>query len=134
MLILECTVLIELNKLKVRTHHRHVSITCIHVADALSVMVSLTPIPLTISWTLDDGLMVESYTLSYVNMDCSSDLDDDITGIAGEMTMYTLTGLEEGTEYSITVTATLTGGRAGADTERATTVTIGILHCLSSLI
>ena len=41
--------------------------------------------------------------------------------------MYTLTGLEEGTEYSITVTTTLTGGGGGTeqDTITATTVAAG---------
>ena len=38
-----------------------------------------------------------------------------IPPIAGSETMYTLPGLEEGTEYSITVTATITGG--GTDQE-----------------
>ena len=42
--------------------------------------------------------------------------------------MYPLTGLEEGTEYSITVTATLTGGGGTEqDTITATTMAAGIL-------
>ena len=65
------------------------------------------------------------YTISYSNTDCPSDTYDDITGIPGSETMYTLTGLEEGTEYSITVTATLSGGGTGEDSLTATTMTAG---------
>ena len=43
--------------------------------------------------------------------------------------MYTLTGLEEGTEYSVTVTATLTGGGIGQDATTATTMAAG--ECLT---
>ena len=39
--------------------------------------------------------------------------------------MYTLTGLEEGTEYSITVTAVLTGGGTEQDNSIATTMAAG---------
>ena len=55
--------------------------------------------------------MVESYTISYSNTDTDCFTDSStITGIAGDERMYTLTGLEEGTEYSVTVTALLIGG------------------------
>ena len=48
------------------------------------------------------------YTISYsnTNTDCFT---DSRSGITTSGTSYTLTGLEEGTRYSITVTATLTG-------------------------
>ena len=56
------------------------------------------------------------YTISYENTDtdCFTMTYDDIT--TSEMTVE-LTGLEEGTDYAVTVTATL----AGRDTETATT-------------
>ena len=61
---------------------------------------------LTISWTLDDTLTATSYTISYsnTNTDCFID-SNNIIDISG--TMYTLTDLQEATEYSITVTAIL---------------------------
>ena len=39
--------------------------------------------------------------------------------------MYTLTDLEEGTDYSITVTVSLSGGGTGEDSLTATTMTAG---------
>ena len=52
-----------------------------------------------------------------------------IPDIAGSETMYTLPGLEEGTEYSITVTATITGGGSQQDMDVATTLAAG--ECIS---
>ena len=56
-------------------------------------------------------MTAKSYIISYSNTDteCFTD-SDDITGIGGSETTYTLSGLQEGTEYSITVTATLSNG------------------------
>ena len=65
------------------------------------------------------------FTISYFNTDtdCFTMTYDDIT--TSEMTRV-LTGLEEGTEYSITVTVTLTGGGIIVeDTEKATTMATG---------
>ena len=45
------------------------------------------------------------YNISYSNTDCPNDTYDDIINITG--TTYPLVGLEEGTNYFITVTATL---------------------------
>ena len=68
--------------------------------------------------------MVESYTISYsnTNTDCFTD-SDDITGIAASETMYTLTDLEEGTEYFITVTVTLSDGETAVVSLTATSYT-----------
>ena len=69
-----------------------------------------------------DGLS-QNYTISYSNNDCPSDSYDDILVITG--TMYTLTGLEEGTNYSVTVTVTLSDGETGEYSLTATTMTAG---------
>ena len=80
---------------------------------------------LTISWILDEGVTATSYTISYENTDtdCFSITDsEDIT--TSEMS-HELTGLEEGTEYSITVTTILIGGETVSDTETGTTIPVG---------
>ena len=80
---------------------------------------------LTISWTLADDVTATDYTVSYSNTDCPSDTYDDIIGIPGSEAMYTLTGLQQGNEYSITVTATLSGGGTGGYSLTATTMATG---------
>ena len=81
---------------------------------------------LTISWTLADDVTATEYTISYTNTDCLNDIYDDITGISDSETMYTLTDLEEGTEYSITVTAILSDdGGSASFTVTATTMSVG---------
>ena len=70
-------------------------------------------------------MVVDSYTISYDNLDCTSDIYDNITGIDGDVTMYTLTDLEEGTEYSVTVTTTLTAGITVHDTSKTNTMATG---------
>ena len=81
---------------------------------------------LTISWALADGLTATTdYTISYSNTDCPTDTYDDITDISPSETMYTLTGLEEGTDYSITVTVSLSDEGTGEDSLTATTMTAG---------
>ena len=71
-------------------------------------------------------MTVTEYTISHSNTDCLNDIYDDITGISDSETMYTLTDLEEGTEYSITVTAILSDdGGSASDTVTATTMSVG---------
>ena len=81
---------------------------------------------LTVSWTLAEGVTVTGFTISYSNTDtqCFTD-SNDITGIAGSETMYIVPGLQEGTEYSITVTAMLSDGGSGGDTLTASTMAAG---------
>ena len=97
------------------------------LVDALSLFdsSSTTVTSLIISWTLADDVTATEYTISYSNTDCPSDTYNDITDIAGSETMYTLDDLKKGTEYSITVTATLSGGGTGEASLIATTMTAG---------
>ena len=80
---------------------------------------------LTISWTLDDSVTATSYTISYsnTNTQCFTESYDDITGITGSE--RTLAGLQEATEYYITVTAILSDGQMGEDGLTATTMAAG---------
>ena len=81
---------------------------------------------ITISLILAGDVTVTEYTITYSNIDCPNDIYDDITGISASETMYSLTDLEEGTEYSITVTAILSDdGGTASDTVTATTMSVG---------
>ena len=100
-------------------------------ADALFIsFLSSNSSSLTISWSLAEGLTADTFTISYsnTNTDCFNTTGDGSgsdTGIMTMETMYTLTGLEEGTEYSITVIASLMGGDVEEDTIAATTNSTG---------
>ena len=87
---------------------------------------------LTISWELDQNLTVSAYTISYSAKDCFTG-SNTIPGIAGSETMYTLTGLEEGTGYFVTVTVTITGGGTRHYSVRGTTKASGETTCLIPL-
>ena len=109
----------------VYTCYKHLILS--HSPDALTVtVVSTSTTSLTISWTLADDVTVTEYIISYSNTDCLNDMYDDITGISDSETMYTLDDLEEGTEYSITVTAILSDdGVSAPESVTANTMSVG---------
>ena len=70
---------------------------------------------------------VSTYSISYSNTNntqCFID-SNDISDISGSETMYNLTGLQEATEYSITVTAILNDEETVEDSLTATTLPDG---------
>ena len=87
---------------------------------------SSTTTSLTISLVLVEGVTATSCSISYsaTDTDCFTD-SITIPDIAGSDTMYRLDDLEEGTEYSITVTATLTGGGSQQAMVEGTTLAAG---------
>ena len=99
------------------------SLAVIMSVDSLSTATSLT-----ISWSLGGGATatIESYSISYsnTNTECFTD-SDVITGIAASDTMYTLTDLQEGTEYFVTVIALLHSGKTAKDNLTATITDAG---------
>ena len=84
-----------------------------YYADILTLSLeSSTATSLTISWMVDDDWTATGYNISYSNTDtvCFTD-SNTISSLSGDETMriYTMSSLQEGTAYSITVLATLNG-------------------------
>ena len=63
---------------------------------------------LSISWEVDPGVTPISYSISYhnTNTQCFSD-SHIISDIEADLTKYNLTGLEEGSEYSVSINANI---------------------------
>ena len=99
-----------------------------YTLDALSVMLdSKSTTSLTISWTLADGVTATDYTISYSNTnntECITAGYPDIPISASESSRE-LMGLQVGTEYSITMTVTLSVGVTGKDSLTTTTMAAG---------
>ena len=89
----------------------------------LNIQFSTTTTSVSISWVAADGVTVTGYSLSYSNTDTSCFSDSDtVSGIADSATQHTLSNLQEFTEYTITVTAMLSGG--GTEQISVTTTTL----------
>ena len=67
------------------------------------------------------------YTISYSNTDNTECFlsSDTVTGIAASQRSYTVTGLEEATEYSVTVTLLYISGNTDEDSTSAITSALG---------
>ena len=75
-----------------------------------------------------EGITPAGYTISYSNTDnteCFTD-SDNVTGIVASADNYNIQGLEEGTEYTVTVTLSREGGGTDVDTVIATTLDAGM--------
>ena len=66
-----------------------------------------------------------SYTIFYSNTNTNCFDTNGIDAIHASETMYTLNDLQEGTEYSVTVTALLSDGETAEDSLTATTMDTG---------
>ena len=76
---------------------------------------SITSTSISIQWDVIRAITATSYTISYRNTDnteCFTDANT-VTDIDGSAIDYTIGGLEEGTQYTITVAIE---GRADEDT------------------
>ena len=104
--------------------HERDSVFLLYTPGELSALVDISFTTfLAILWTLDDRVIAASYAISYcnTNTECFTACDN----IAASETMYTLTNLQEATEYSITVTALLSDGGSTEDRLIATTMSSG---------
>ena len=81
-----------------------------------------------------EGITPAGYTISYSNTDnteCFID-SDTVTDIAASADDYNIQGLEEGTEYTVTVTLSREGGGNDVDTVIATTLDAGMYLYIQS--
>ena len=77
---------------------------------------------LTFCWALKESSFAASYTISY-SIKGSDCFRDTVSSVTTAKTAYELTGLEEGIEYFVTVTAPLSGGEFLTSYISATTIT-----------
>ena len=100
-----------------------------------AVMVdSITPTTISLSWTAANGT-VDSYEVMW-ERDTSGqcpDVDEDSTNITGSSTSYTISGLQEDSSYTITVTATNAAGSTVSDSVTRMTSEAGKLRGVATI-
>ena len=77
--------------------------------------VSLSPTSITLTWSQPEGEVVDSYELSFSYQGpCSGINHTNTTTVDGTTRQYTLTGLQEFSNYTVTITAVNTALQAEA--------------------
>ena len=115
-----CTISIYIYWLMSRLFYVH---SCLCFLGAFSVAIYSTDLKsLTITWALAANMTVANYTIDYSNTGtvCLKAIIS-ISGIPASETRYTLGNLNEGTRYTINVTAQLNGGGTYEDRVTAST-------------
>ena len=87
---------------------------------------STTATTISLSWSVPSGSVVDSYEVVW-ETDSSATITD------GSITSYTITGLEEETNYTITVTATNAAGSAASEPVTGATLRPGNNVCVWGL-
>ena len=101
-----------------------------HKSSIVGLTVSIDSVSATsvdLSWTLGENFTADAYSVSFSNTDCLTESSSTAEGSgSGENTgSMTFSGLEEGTQFSITVTATLNSGEDILFSIPTTTLTVG---------
>ena len=89
-------------------------------AGAISVVdISATATSISLQWSVIDGVQPSGYTISYSNTDNTDcfTISDTVSITDGADMDYVIEGLQEGTEYTITVTLLRDDGPSDEDTE-----------------
>jgi len=77
--------------------------------------VSQSPTSINLTWTQPEGEVVDSYEVSFSYLGpCSGFNHTNTTTVAGNTRQYTLTGLQEFSNYTVTVVAVNTALQAAA--------------------
>ena len=97
-------------------------LTTLAVVRSLTVSVSsTTATTISLSWSVPDGLVVREVVWEKDTSEECPDKDEGSAAITDGSTSYTIRGLEEGSRYTITVTATNTAGNVFGSTIRRRT-------------
>ena len=93
--------------------------------------VSQSPMSIMFNWTQPVGEIVENYEIAFSYQGpCSGYLHADITIVDGATRQHTLTGLQEFSSYTISITSVNGGGRSATTSQNVTTVAAGRLHLI----
>ena len=87
---------------------------------------STTATTISLSWSVPSGSVVDSYEVVW-ETDSSATITD------GSITSYTITGLEEETNYTITVTATNAAGSVASEPVTGATLRAGNNVCVCGI-
>ena len=93
--------------------------------------VSQSPTSINLTWTQPEGEVLESYEVSFSYQGpCSGFNHTNTTTVAGSTRQYTLTGLQEFSNYTVTVVAVNGAGRSEESSKNV--VTMGDGTCVNS--
>ena len=96
-------------------------------APTITMAVSQSPTSINVSWTQSEGEVVDSYEVSFsFQRSCDEFNHTNTTTVAGTIRQYTLTGLQEFSNYTVTVVAENGAGRSGESSENVVTMADGM--------
>ena len=91
-----------------------------------------SPTSIILTWTQPEGEVVDSYEVSFSYQGpCSGFNHTDTTTVNGTTRQYTLTGLQEFSNYTVTVVAVNDAGRSEESSENVVTMADGT--CIRSM-
>ena len=89
--------------------------------------VSLSPTSIKLNWTQQEGEVVDSYEVSFSYQGpCSGFNHTNTTTVDGTSRQHTLTGLQEFSNYTVTVVAVNGAGRSEKSSESVVTMSNGM--------
>ena len=80
-----------------------------------------TATTISLTWSVPSGSLVASSEVMWTSRECPDDVDEGSATITDGSTSYTVESLREGSNYTITVTATNSAGTGPSDSETAET-------------
>ena len=93
--------------------------------------VSESPTSINLTWTQPEGEVVDSYEVSFSYQGpCSGFNHTNTTTLDGTTRQYTLTGLQEFSNYAVTVVAVNDAGGSEESSENVVTMADGMYVCM----